>query len=352
LTRRHSDRAGAAVPLPLLAIAHRAVRRVRTLRAGSTDRVARAHTVLAEQGSALATQTPLLNLEAARLLAASEDRFAYRVTWDAVPAVLKLALTPSADRRLRREGRVLQIMERRGLTRSPQLLAQGQALRGRFQVESLLPGRAAASAPSDAEPLLVPAARLLAPIHARTAAEVVVDDRWLERHAHRPIAQIHAVLHAALGQRGELARLASLGPSLHAALAGRPLRVALTHGDFWLQNMLLDEQGAPSGIVDWDSAGCAPPAIDALHLVLYGRKQRRRGPLGAELGRMITTQRWSAVERDCLELLAPELLDDGSSSLAWLYWLRFVTGNVTRHPSLANDVDWVIANVALPLRHA
>jgi len=337
------------VPLSLLGVFHRASRRMRGFGHPRIDPAPGAFAILADERGALMAQAPGLNLVGASLLATSEDRLAYRVAWRDEPAVLKLALAPSADRRLRREGRVLQALEHRALAAAPRLLAQGPAGRGRFQVESLLPGRLP---DAGAGPLLGPTAALIAPLHARTGAEIAVGAGWLERNVDKPIARIHRLLRGALVDRAELARLAALGVTLHAALDGRSLRVALTHGDYWRQNVLLDDQGAPSGIVDWDSAGCAPPAVDALHLVLYSRKHARGGALGAALGRLVAAPAWSAAERACLEMLAPELLGPGMRSLAWLYWLRFVAGNVTRHPSLARDRGWVINNVALPLRHA
>ena len=337
------------VPLSLLGAVQRAAGRVRRLGAARVDPGRDAAAILSVERAALMAQARELDLAASSLLAASEDRLAFRVAWQDQSAVLKLSLAPSADRRLRREGRVLQALEHRGVVGAPRLLAQGRAGRGRFQVESLIPGRTADAA---GEALLGPTAALIAPIHARTATQIMVDRRWLDRHVDRPMAQVHGVLHAALGDRGEAERLASLGRTLHEALDGRLLRVALTHGDFWLQNVLLDARGAPSGIVDWDSAACAPPAIDALHLVLYRRKRTRRGPLGAELARLLSGPAWSAAERAFLELLEPELLGVQLPTLAWLYWLRFVTGNVARHPSLGRNRGWVVANVAQPLRHA
>lgn len=337
------------MPLPLLAAVHRAAQRVRGLAKGSVDPAPRALAALAAERVALAARAPELNLGGARLLAASEDRLTYRVAWRDEGAVLKLALASSADRRLRREGRVLRALGGQDAPGVPRLLAQGRATGGRFQVESLLPGQPAAT---DAEPPLASTAALIAPIHARTATEIAVDTGWLDRHVDRPIVQVDGLLRRALGQRAELAGLASLRRALHAALNGRPLRVALTHGDYWRQNVLVDERGVPSGIVDWDSAACAPPAIDALHLILYRRRRARGGSLGAELGRLVEAWSWSDAERACLSLLAPELLGAEMRSLAWLYWLRFVTGNMARHPSLARDRGWMIGNVALPLRHA
>lgn len=338
------------MPLPLLAAAHRAARRMRKFRGGGApDAAQRAMAILDQQRGVLAAQVPRLGLVDPILLATSEDRLTYRVGWGEHRAVLKLALAPAADRRLRREARALVALERAGQLGTPRLLAQGRAATGRYQVESELPGRPAATAD---ERLLVPAARLIAPIHAGTVSEIVVDARWLRRRVDEPLDRIGTLLRGAVGERAELSRLISLGSTLRASLNGRRVRVALTHGDFWSQNLLLDDRGTPSGVVDWDSAGCASPAVDALHLVLYGRKQRSRAALGVEFERAVGAPDWSAAERACLELLAPELFTPDGTVLVWLFWLHLVRSNIDRHPALATDLDWVVENVARPLRQA
>jgi aminoglycoside phosphotransferase (APT) family kinase protein len=39
-------------------------------------------------------------------------------------------------------------------------------------------------------------------------------------------------------------------------------RIAFTHGDLWQGNMLWDDGGALSAVLDWDAAGAGSPGID------------------------------------------------------------------------------------------
>ena len=62
-----------------------------------------------------------------------------------------------------------------------------------------------------------------------------------------------------------LARLESAADHLQGALCP----VSAVHGDFWFGNVLLDEHGAVSGVVDWENAACrGTPLRDVARFVL------------------------------------------------------------------------------------
>ncbi|HKX36935.1 MAG TPA: phosphotransferase, partial [Rhizorhapis sp.] len=88
---------------------------------------------------------------------------------------------------------------------------------------------------------------------------------------HEKLLPIPELLPPELGQYLGLGRdLLKRWPSRRALPAG------LVHGDLWLSNVLFDEFGRPSGLVDWEwSRDQGLPAYDALYLILMAISERR-----------------------------------------------------------------------------
>jgi hypothetical protein len=73
----------------------------------------------------------------------------------------------------------------------------------------------------------------------------------------------------------------------------RGLPGLLTHGDYWLRNVLFDEGGV-SGIVDWERCRAhGTPGLDALHLALMSLAIERRRPIATYL-EQAWTGRWES----------------------------------------------------------
>lgn len=239
--------------------------------------------------------------------------------------------------------------------RLPTVVSDGQAGAWRFVVETALTGRPfVLPAPGDAgwSASLDGALDAIDGLHRRTASTAAADPaladrrtRWVDRR---------------------LAAVASLGPAIakRDADTGRTLasgleRVAMglresvdagdvsagwIHGDYWSANLLVDEAGAVSGIVDWDSAEPDELAAqDAFHLILYARKLRRREGLGAVVADLLGGGTFEANELAALEGACPPGF--GVRTMALLYWLRFVETNLRRQPALATTDRWLASNV-------
>jgi len=72
---------------------------------------------------------------------------------------------------------------------------------------------------------------------------------------------------------------------LRADLAERPLPLAARHGDFWARNVLLDERGRVSGVVDWEEASCRPLESPRLTGIADGGEgEARPSPAGLPEG--------------------------------------------------------------------
>ena len=145
--------------------------------------------------------------------------------------------------------------------------------------------------------------------------------------------------------------------AISAELRGRTLVAGWIHGDLWPANVLFRrDEFVVSGIVDWDSAGNSELALhDRLHLALTTRRLVERKELGPVLIELLTGGGWTDDDRVVLGAHAEPIdeIEEGAeirSGLSvrtglWLFWLRFVESNLARHPGLATDRAWMVANV-------
>jgi hypothetical protein len=155
--------------------------------------------------------------------------------------------------------------------------------------------------------------------------------------------------------RPETARaLRAVVSRLDGRLAGVPRCFA--HGDFFSGNLLADDSGRLSGVVDWDAAGPGRlPLLDLLHLELT-----RSGPFADEnwgralLARLLPLARAGgddAIGHYCGEL---GLTTDASllEALVFAYWLDYAAYQLRAHPVRRVQPAWIDGNVELVVRSA
>lgn len=150
------------------------------------------------------------------------------------------------------------------------------------------------------------------------------------------------------------ASLRGLADRLEQALEHVPRCFA--HGDFFAGNLLEDEGGRLSGVVDWDAAGPGRlPLLDLLHLTLT-----RAGPFADDDWAKVVGERLLPLARSggdddvrhyCAEIgidAHPQLLE----LLVYAYWLDYVAYQLRAHPVRRMQPRWIEGNVELPLRSA
>jgi hypothetical protein len=128
------------------------------------------------------------------------------------------------------------------------------------------------------------------------------------------------------------------------------------HGDFFAGNLLENEAGRLSGVVDWDAAGPGRlPLLDLLHLQVT-----RSGPFADEdwgrmlLARLLPLARAGGdehVRHYCREVGLdpdPSLLE----ALVFAYWLDYAAYQLRAHPVRRVQPAWIEGNVELVLRSA
>ena len=276
-------------------------------------------------------------------------------------AVLKIALAREARRSLSTERAALaaaQSDERLADWRRllPGILADGELEGAAFVLGRALRGRKAASllgSRPTPQPLHTLAAETIRTLHERTAVPTVVSVATIERWLADPARVVGRAALACRGTQGRRA-LSRVMADIRASLVGRRLRVSRIHGDFWLGNLLVgDEGGHVTGIVDWDSAGRHElPVIDLLHLLAYTRALVKRRELGCVVRGLLEGEAWAPDELSLLESSDPALHADPAYERAALLlcWLRHLTSNLAQSNSHLHSRLWLTRNVEPVLR--
>jgi Phosphotransferase enzyme family len=142
-----------------------------------------------------------------------------------------------------------------------------------------------------------------------------------------------------------------LGRRLDAELVR--LERGFAHGDFWLLNLLVDEQGRLSGVVDWEAAGAGRlPLLDLFHFHVHARlgPDAEPGPgLIKELVPWLRSGGDRFLDAYCrrVGVVAEPALLEGLALAYWLDWTAYsleTYGVEGRRPGwLADNVEAVVA---------
>jgi aminoglycoside phosphotransferase len=215
----------------------------------------------------------------------------------------------------------------------PEVVASGTTAGRPWVVERALPGVDARrwTRSGDTARALEATARGVAALHAATAVPRIVDGALLDVLVDERLALL-------AGVRDGRA-LDALRGSLRASLEGRTLLVSRSHGDLWLGNVLLADDGsALTGLVDWEASRPADlPGVDLAHLVISTRALVQ----GASLGRVV--RRLLAGDEPLTPLEARLLEGEGAPparELVVLAWLQHVAQRLTQ-TSLHSPTRWL-----------
>jgi O-antigen/teichoic acid export membrane protein len=281
--------------------------------------------------------------ESERVLRTASDTAVVMIRIQGTPAVLKVAATESGMASLRREAEVLSILgsdRRLGAWRSllPVPCGDGHLDGGAFLATSRLPGRTLQL--GVARRLTAAAFHAIEPLHSLGRTVQLVDDSMLHRWLDEPAERIARTV----DENGSLRRLVA---TLHRDLAGRPVTLGWTHGDFYPGNVLADTAGV-SGIISWSQARAAD--LVALDLVFWlltmpGRQQPRS--FGARVAAGLNRS-WTAEES---RLIGPVTdLPVSRRTLVLLAWLRHVASNLEKSDRYESSALWAHRNIRPVLR--
>ncbi len=314
----------------------------RVLRLGTLRRRWLARLELKRRLPAVLTACDLPAGTTGRLLTSDCDTLIYAL--DEPRQIIKIATSPSASAGLVRHAEAVDRLSRFGPPADWHALLPEQHRRVTVDdrhvvLESRLPGQPATDR---AHSLAVTAAAMaaLTQVHAATAGQRSVDVAIVQDWITEPLAQLRN--HPALArQQGSLDRIES---TLTRALAGRTVRTAGTHGDFWPGNALItDGSSAPriTGLVDWENARAVGlPDADLLHWWL----STEPGELGAVVRAMLLDPRSAEARVAKLPLLLVNH-EIAIEHLVLLSWLWHVSDGLRRASRNAVGRVWVARNV-------
>jgi Phosphotransferase enzyme family len=274
-------------------------------------------------------------------------------------AVLKLSRSPAGDSGLETQVDVLERLRadpglrdwRRYL---PPVLASGRAGHHRYTVEAAVPGE-----PGDRlGPRLThvdawgDAIGAIGGLHRATGAATEATGAAIDAWAEPALSLLVEVpLLQSRGRRLELTL--ALRNRLRESLEGRPVWISRTHGDYAPGNILYDDAGRVTGIIDWAQSREADPAvIDPMTFVLVSRARAGGVPLGRVVADLARGGRLTADETALFELhraLCP-VEPPPVAVMAQLAWLRHVETNLLKSPRYANHPVWVHQNVGAVLK--
>lgn len=269
-------------------------------------------------------------------------------------ALLKVVDSSAGVAELRRQTRVLAELhadDRLAVWRElvPRILHSGATGTGDYVVESRLSGvdaRPALTDPARRGRFVRAAASTISELHRRTASPRLVDEKLLARWVSEPADRVRAAVSGR--RRIGLDRAAA---TVTDALRGRRCPVGWTHGDFSADNVLLDDGGRITGVVDWgqaDSEGLV--ILDVASLLLATESEASGRELGQVLldwlrdGDVVVFATLAAAQGE----LGGDPLD--ARALLLLGWLRMVAGNLAKSPRYAANPVWMQRNVSAVLR--
>jgi O-antigen/teichoic acid export membrane protein/aminoglycoside phosphotransferase (APT) family kinase protein len=265
-------------------------------------------------------------------------------------AVLKLASTRNGVESLHREQDMLSRLrsdERLGMWRDllPVPLQAGDVDGGAYLLTSRLPGQDGRRVAPSLGSLLTPAAvNAITPLHRSTSTVRVADDALLWRLVDEPAER----LRKSVRRKEPVDRLVT---ALRTQLAGRSLTLGMTHGDFYLGNVLVDPAGRITGIVDWGQVHEDDLVIlDIAFWLLTIPKPAQPREFGARVAaRLDRGSCWWPAESDLLATFANGCPVSGQALLL-LAWLRHVTDNLAKSDRYAASPVWSRRNILPVLR--
>jgi aminoglycoside phosphotransferase (APT) family kinase protein len=274
-------------------------------------------------------------------------------------AVVKVAQSPAAAARMRREADIL-----RKLAADPKLaalrpllpavLAEGSSAGWTYVVQQALPGVPGDSLFRKARrtDILGAAAEIAGLLHRQTSTMTAIGpaetDRWIWRPAETTSHALSDRMPQATG------RLNAVAGAAEASLLGCTLEVGWIHGDFWLGNVIFSHDGAlVTGVVDWEQAQEGHlPLVDLLHLILYARRLSERRELGDVICNALQREDWSETERRLLARGSAEPAGHVVRAAIVICWLTHAAANFQQTSAYANNSRWLKRNVLRVLQAA
>jgi hypothetical protein len=259
--------------------------------------------------------------------------------------IIYLPLTPKAYARRKQAHRFLKGIRQRGpevaemVGKTPAPLLCGRYEGIPYFVEALLPGKPVTYSRGRGEHArtFADARDLIWRFHEATATLVELDGSYYQRTFGGMMKKL-----AFFDPQPESGRIAVLTEWVASLVQGSCLPLVSSHGDYKLENCLVDSTGMISGVIDWELARLSGlPFLDLLHLWVSRQQAQEGGTLRDILATLLYlnsqgkpldpsldayTARW--------HITAPQL-----TALFIAYWVRYLIYNI--EPLKFIDPRWI-----------
>jgi SAM-dependent methyltransferase len=242
--------------------------------------------------------------------------------------VLPLEATVSARRR--HEAAILRELVRTGVQLAsmiPTFYGEGRVDRQQYFVQRELPGQSVDVDGPWLHAVTQHAAQVLLTFHAETAQSHIVDNAVFTRLFSDPLRCVIDKLGPGIESAVE-----SIEAALRERLWGRWMPTVWTHGDYKIENVLIDRHTrAIQGVIDWDlSQPEGLPLLDLLYLIAYNRVIREGKVIADFFLGHILPKRFSPFEESICHTYIRDIgLDDAViDALHIMFWIHHVAYRV------------------------
>jgi hypothetical protein len=289
-----------------------------------------ADAIIEKWSSAMPQEKRFRDPQLAKLLTASPNVVILSVR-DRTPggggAIFRIPLDEESCERCRTNLEVLADLRERGGVMArhvPAPLWKGDFRRLSYYVEEEIDGIVVHPKNGRFRSISVRAAELLNDFHMETSSRVIVDEEFL----------VEKILFG-LDERFDLGRdderrtlNRRIVSYLRSRFLGRDIPLVDTHGDYKIENILVDpNHGEIRGVIDWDlSRRGSLPMLDLLHLILYNRSLETGTDISTLIGEVLIPGKLRGWEVEAVNGYQASLgiKDEELRSFSVAYWLHHV----------------------------
>jgi aminoglycoside phosphotransferase (APT) family kinase protein len=223
-----------------------------------------------------------------------------------------------------------------------------------FFVESMVHGDTLRSCldPQWEDTALAGAIEWIGDLHRATSIPRVLSDTELTALVSEPVAAAFRFI----GRPDDDPDCVALRQYLVASLTGHRLPLVFAHGDYSVDNVLVDSSRARvSGVFDWDlSSDRSLPLLDVYYLLISAALAARGGSFGQRFAEALEGRLWNpsmeeAIRQYCTALAIPDALRLPLLALTWVFHLavRIQNPEPYRWPSVETDLASPVLEVLL-----
>lgn len=255
--------------------------------------------------------------------------------------IVVLPFVDSALDRLRHEARILQLLHQsclHVLSLVPKFFLEDQFYGQAYFVQQEMPGTSIDAPVFLLDQITWRALQILINFHRETLQEAILTEDLFNVLFSNPL---HRVVQK-IGTKAVLS-IDGIDAMLRATLVGKPFKTVWMHGDFKIENLMIDPKSLEiNGIIDWDlSRETGIPFLDLLYLLAYNRVIREGKSIEQILLDYIIPDKWSRFEITAQEEYFRSLNIDihFAKLLTFMFWIYHIAYRIEIYPPMSELIE-------------